>query len=221
MSPEERLELKGKLRRAREDTERTGKKVSLREAGEACGGLTPQAVSAWEDQNKVTVPGLEDLVSLAALYRVPLSYFISSVDIGSLSDSLDPIISPGRMVPSVDWDDVSAFHTDRSVAKGRIRTHFNCGPNSFRTFVKNAENAPRLLRGDSIVVDPDARPEPGDLVLAWNADRLAIGRYRPRDERTMIAPVNDDWPTFYARENKIVGVITEHSRQRQTGSDNT
>lgn len=210
MSPEERTELKLTLKRLRERKP----KIPLRVVGAACGGKTPQAVAAWEDPSKPNLPSLHDAAILAGLYNVKLTELIKNPDDLSEEGS-EEIATAGRLVPSVNWEDVAKHQAgDTSIYTGRIRTHFASGPRAFQVCVQNNENYPDLAKGDSLIIDPDAVPSPGNYCLAWHGQRLAIGRWRPRGAKIEVAPRNAEWDTFEVTPDKIVGIVTEHSRER-------
>lgn len=213
MSPEDRIELKLRLRRLRLATK---PKLSLRAVGMACGGKSPQGVAAWEDPKKANLPKLSDAAALADLYGVDLRNLVKNVeDLPAEDDNIESINpTAGRAVPSVEWDDIARFQGGENVSQVKTITQHPCGPRSFQTYVKNDENHPDLKEGDGIIVDPDARPNPGDFCLAWDGDRLGIGRYQPRGGKVEVEPQNGRWEKFLVERGDVVGIITEYSRGR-------
>lgn len=206
------MSLSDRIREAREAAH-----VTLETVGKACGGKSAQAVHAWETGR--TTPRASDLAIIAALTRTSLNWLISGVT--------DPDTRPndlgmtGRVVPTIAWKSVQ----DYVAAQGRVsvssfaRSHFECGPRAFQTIIEDRSNAPDMNPGDSIIVDPDLPPAPGDYVLVLIPPTgPLLRRYRARENAVELAPANPDWSsvTLSALEpGVLVGTVTEHARPRR------
>jgi transcriptional regulator with XRE-family HTH domain len=192
---------------------RKGAKLKLRDIGEACGGKSPQAVSQWETNQ--TAPSAADLGVIAARTGVTLEWLLYGGAPPSDDAHYDSAGNVGRVVPSIEWEDLARYQSgDRSAISGYVRSHFPCSKNAFRTTVRDRANEPKLLIDDSIIVDPEKRPSPGEFCLAFVDGEYIIRRYTLRGKDIVLVPVNQDWPSVDATADDIVGLITEFSRQR-------
>lgn len=188
---------------------------TLAAIGAACGGKTPQAVKNWEYGN--SVPSAADLSTIADLTGVSLPWLLYGVAEQSENVNLPGVVQVGRVVPSIDWKDIVRYQSgDASAISGHVRSHFPCGARSFRTTVPDKANEPELLLGDSVIVDPDRRPKPGDFCLAIVNGEHFIRKLRDRQTYVELIPANLDWPVIEAPpvHESVVGVITEFSRQK-------
>lgn len=198
-----------RLRKARTDAE-----LTLREVGEKCGGKTPQAVGQWEKNE--TIPSARDLGIVAVLTGVSLNWLIYGGDSAAFNNISSTKASVGRIVPSVEWTKLEQFFAgDQAAAAGAARSHFPCGSNSFQTFVVDRANEPEMGPGDSIIVDPDLPPTPGQYCLAVVDGTYMIRRLRVRAKRIELVPNNDSWDVVEAPSaaESIIGPVTEHSRR--------
>jgi transcriptional regulator with XRE-family HTH domain len=186
-------------------------------------GYKPQTVSAWErgegNSQKPNAPNPQTLAKIAAITNVSLKWLLTGVE-----DVVTSVTIPaaeqvaGRVVPSVEWDKIRQFlGGDSSIAEGSARSHFPCGPQSFRTFARDRANVPDLEPGDSLIVDPDQAPAPGEYCLVVVDDELLLRRFRPRSEHIELAPYNPDYETKVVPRDRvqIVGAVTETVRPRR------
>jgi SOS-response transcriptional repressor LexA len=83
---------------------------------------------------------------------------------------------------------------------------------------------PEFKEGDSIIIDPDVKPSPGDFVVAKNAQEEAtFKKYRPRgvneqgEQVIELVPLNDDFPSLRSDYTplQIIGTMMEHRRYRK------
>lgn len=195
---------------------RLAAKMTQAKLAEIC-GVSTQAVSGWE--RDIFAPDADTLNVISRALGCDLQWLISGITFtnkppnGSGNGHWR-----GRVVSSVQWPDIAHFLSGSFQSKETARSHFECGPRSFQTFISDRSNEPTLSAGDSIVVDPDVTPEPGDLVLAWHQSAPVLRRYRPRDGHFELAPINPDWPTITISnglDDAIIGVVTETSRPRR------
>ena len=126
----------------------------------------------------------------------------------------------------------------RKPSSSAIVSCYGCGTASFAVEIWDQRCFPQFAPGDTIVVDPERSPKPGDMVLVRTEDELAIGRLAvTNDGNAEILATNPDWPSIRlgafetmrkapstkARAFKttgpggerakfrIVGVLTEHT----------
>lgn len=201
-----------RIREARESAD-----LTLDAVGRACGGKTPQAVYRWEAGK--AQPYASDLATVAAITGVSLAWLITGHEAQHVRKLTDEGRGVGRRVPRVAWGDLPMY----LVGNGNTgqhplaETHYDCGPRSFSTVIDDDSNEPELYAGDTVVIDPDAKPNPGDLVLAIAPKSgPLIRRYRQRETHVELAPINRDWPstTVPALDaTTFVGVVVEHSRR--------
>jgi SOS-response transcriptional repressor LexA len=98
------------------------------------------------------------------------------------------------------------------------------GPHAFALKVRGNSMEPDFREGDTIIIDPDVRPHPGDFVVARNqASEATFKKYRPRgfndfgQEVIELVPLNVDYPTLRSDHSpiEIIGTLIEHRRYRQ------
>lgn len=104
------------------------------------------------------------------------------------------------------------------------------GPHAFALKVRGNSMEPMFKEGDTIIIDPELRPHPGDFVVAKNSEHEAtFKKYRPRglDDRGRprmdLVPLNEDYPTLSSEEGpiEIIGTMIEHRRYRKDYSENS
>lgn len=98
------------------------------------------------------------------------------------------------------------------------------GRHAFALVVRGNSMEPDFKEGDTIIIDPDVRPHPGDFVVARNQDAEAtFKKYRPRGLDASgvpvieLVPLNDDYPTLRSDSTpiEIIGTLVEHRRYRK------
>lgn len=187
-------------------------RLTQTQLGAACGGKTPQAVFFWEHDK--TIPSASDLATIAGLTNTTIDFLLS----GKGGDAMSPSTPlPGRIVPSVPWQHVIDFIAGNYSSLSSVRSHFDCGLNSFATKVADVANAPAIEPGHSLIVDPDQAPDPGDYVLAKINEQLHVRRYQPRADSVHLAAINPDWPSYTVSDwdSAFVGTVTEIARPRR------
>ncbi|MFZ4653065.1 MAG: LexA family protein [Methylococcaceae bacterium] len=97
------------------------------------------------------------------------------------------------------------------------------GPHAFALTIRGASMEPDFKEGDTIVIDPDIKPTPGDFVVAKNQeDEATFKKFRPRgidhQGRSVIelVPLNEDFPSLRSDvvAFEIIGTMLEHRRYR-------
>lgn len=102
-----------------------------------------------------------------------------------------------------------------------ILTDEECSEQSFALRIKGRSMLPRFEPGDTVVIDPQRQPRPGDFVVAKNTNEEAtFKKYRPRgmDDRGDVVfelvPLNEDFATLHSERDHlhIIGVAIEHRK---------
>lgn len=100
------------------------------------------------------------------------------------------------------------------------------GPNTFALVITYERMSPTLAPGDLVLIDPDIKPLPGEIILVELKikNNSLLGRYRPLDfhnhpiSNFELIPCNRYWPTVkICNENRgrIIGTLIEHRRKRR------
>lgn len=182
-------------------------------------GVTNQAVSKWVRGE--ALPSGRRLPDLAAQLQCSVAWILTgAASTRTIADRGGPVDfhSRGRMVP--------VFSTEQAIGgtpvsdhARKVLTRFPCGPSAFELAVWDSSNALDFLVNDTIVIDPDEAPVPGDMVLAaiGTPRRAVFAKYTLGDCIELV-PLNKDWPRHRiasAADGEIIGVMTEHNRPRR------
>ena len=133
--------------------------------------------------------------------RVPL---ISYVQAGSWREAIDNY-PPGQ---GSEW----------------LLTDLQLSGNAFALEIRGDSMLPDFMPNDRVIIDPAVVPQPGDFVVAKNAEEGAtFKKYRPRgigaDGREIIelTPLNPDYPVMRSDVTPIhiIGTMIEHRRYRR------
>lgn len=98
------------------------------------------------------------------------------------------------------------------------------GDHAFALKVRGDSMEPEFKEGDTIIIDPDITPSPGDYVVARNGDQEAtFKKFRPRGVNDHgqavieLVPLNEDYPVLRSDHApiEIIGTLVEHRRQRK------
>lgn len=200
---------------------RKDRKITQGQLGKVV-GVSDVTVGYWEkDQNK---PGGESLTKLAKYFGVSEMFLITgnegkpNVSAAALGAMRIPIIS---WVQAGSW----ASEVDARNLEGTFDYILTTEIHSISTFalnVKGKSMEPEFKEGDTIVIDPDIFPNPGDYVVAKNGSGEAtFKKYRSRgisDDGTDIfelVPLNPDYATLSSTQTHIIiiGVVVEHRRK--------
>lgn len=175
-------------------------------------GVSNQTVSEWE--RDLYQPRGERLTALARLTHVRVDWLLSG------NGTELPVLGGGRLVPKIALDELSIFDprvTDTS-EKERVLSHFPCGSYSFQVTLKDNSNAPRFLPGDSVIIDPELEPNPGDMVLVVVGKTPHFRKYKPRGKQLDLEPLNPDWEVVRCTIGKdavLLGAMSEHTQPRR------
>lgn len=105
-----------------------------------------------------------------------------------------------------------------------VIVHSDTGPHAFALKVRGNSMEPVFQEGDTIIIDPDLRPHPGDFVVARNSELEAtFKKYRPRgigpkgNHLVDLVALNEDYPTISSDLDsvQVIGTMIEHRRYRR------
>jgi len=181
--------------------------------------ITPQAVQQWEKD--VTVPDAERLDRLAKLLEVDVGYILTGAVLLEHTGNISVrsvFHLGGRAVPRLTLKDVTE---QRFYASGGnyLHTHFPCSEGSYAITIEDASCADEYMQGDSVVIDPDLRPDPGDMVLAVVNGEAIFRRFKLVSKNPLqflLEPLNPLWaPDTGTDLSVILGVMSEHTKPRR------
>ena len=200
---------------------RKDRKLTQKQLGRVV-GVTDVTIGYWEkDQN---IPGGVSLTKLARYFGVSEDFLLTGKE--ELSN-----VTPGNLgamqIPIISWVQAGTWtsESDARNLEGAVDYILTNGAHSFGTFalkVRGKSMEPEFKEGDTIIVDPDLCPGPGDYVVAKNGSEYAtFKKYRARgvnedgEEVFELAPLNPDFAALNSAVEKIsiIGVVVEHRRQ--------
>lgn len=144
-------------------------------------------------------------------------------------DGLLPIICNQRSLPIV--DDASIERDKEDMEFDNIRSYIGIdqelanvtSPNTFALEIKGDSMAPEFKAGDIVIIDPDVKPQPGEVIVAklQTEGTVTLRKYRPignDNEIFELIALNVDWPNILVNsENpaQIIGTLVEHRCRRR------
>ena len=157
-----------------------------------------------QDAKKVATSGFDpNVVSPAAVGARPIPV-ISGVQAGALTEASDPYpVGAGYDV----------LYTSTEMSK-----------HAFALDIKGDSMLPEFHPGDRVIIDPEVPPQPGDFVVAKNAEEEAtFKKYKPITFDQLgnvifkLVPLNTDYPELQSDVSKlrIIGVMVEHRKYRK------
>lgn len=185
-------------------------------------GVSDVTIGYWEkDQN---IPGGVSLTKLARYFGVTEDFLLSGKEDKS---NVGPSMVGALQVPIISWVQAGTWTSasDARNLEGAVDYILTTGAHSFGTFalkVRGKSMEPEFKEGDTIIVDPDLCPGPGDYVVAKNGSEYAtFKKYRARgvnedgEEVFELIPLNPDFAPLNSAIEKIsiIGVVVEHRRQ--------
>lgn len=72
---------------------------------------------------------------------------------------------------------------------------------------------PRIHAGETVVVDTDASPKPGDIVAAEHRDEYIVKLLERRNGRLYLVAIQDEPPIEVNEETRILGVVVQVTRR--------
>ena len=186
-------------------------KTSQKELGKFC-GVSDVAVGYWEKD--VNVPGGESLAKLAKYFNTSIDYILYGTEFeGNL-------ITKMRRVPVISWVQAGQFTECKaaevfSEVDKWVETSLRIGDSSFALEVKgdsmtNPNGLPTIPEGATVIVDPDAEPLNGKIVVARldGTNEATIKKLVIDGPQKFLVPLNPRYPNISINGNcLIIGVV--------------
>lgn len=199
--------------------------------------ITPQAVSQWELGD--TEPSRETIIEFAKLTGVNLIWLLTGKktfhnteilgknEITRAKDDAQDIPRYAMRIAGLVLRDRFSMREQEYDADGVYSTHYPCSISSVSFKIEDDANFPRYLKGDIVVIDPERRIFPGDMVLALkeNSQHTIFRQLHVTKEEDgewleyQLVPINPSWPTEVVTDSSsfiIVGAESEHARPPRT-----
>lgn len=186
-------------------------KTSQKELGKFC-GVSDVAVGYWEKD--VNVPGGESLAKLAKYFNTSIDYILYGTEFeGNL-------ITKMRRIPVISWVQAGQFTECKaaevfSEVDKWIETSLRIGDSSFALEVKgdsmtNPNGLPTIPEGATVIVDPDAEPLNGKIVVARldGTNEATVKKLVIDGPQKFLVPLNPRYPNISINGNcLIIGVV--------------
>lgn len=141
----------------------------------------------------------------------------------------DTELSAGKRIPLISFVQAGLWREAvdpyaQGAGEEYLVTHQGLGSHAFALTVRGESMLPEFREGDTLIIDPDVKPLPGDYVVAKNgAEEATFKKYRPRglNERgenvIELVPLNEDFPTLRSDVTpiQVIGTLMEHRRYRR------
>ena len=186
-------------------------KTSQKELGKFC-GVSDVAVGYWEKD--INVPGGESLSKLAKYFNTSIDYILYGTEFeGNL-------ITKMRRIPVISWVQAGQFTECKaaevfSEVDKWVETSLRIGDNSFALEVKgdsmtNPNGLPTIPEGATVIVDPDAEPLNGKIVVARldGTNEATVKKLVIDGPQKFLVPLNPRYPNISINGNcLIIGVV--------------
>ncbi|ENN6711889.1 LexA family transcriptional regulator [Escherichia coli] len=186
-------------------------KTSQKELGKFC-GVSDVAVGYWEKD--INVPGGESLAKLAKYFNTSIDYILYGTEFeGNL-------ITKMRRIPVISWVQAGQFTECKaaevfSEVDKWVETSLRIGDNSFALEVKgdsmtNPNGLPTIPEGATVIVDPDAEPLNGNIVVARldGTNEATVKKLVIDGPQKFLVPLNPRYPNISINGNcLIIGVV--------------
>lgn len=186
-------------------------KTSQKDLGKFC-GVSDVAVGYWEKD--LNVPGGESLAKLAKFFNTSIDYILFGTEFEG------KLITKMRKIPVISWVQAGSFTETKpqdvfSEAEQWIETSLRIGNNSFALEVKgdsmtNPNGLPTIPEGATVVVDPDAEPLHGKIVVARieGTNEATVKKLVIDGPQKFLVPLNPRYPNIAINGNcTIIGVV--------------
>ena len=186
-------------------------KTTQKELGKFC-GVSDVAVGYWEKD--LNLPSGEPLSKLAKYFNTSTDYILYGTRFE------DTRITNMRKIPVISWVQAGNF-TESKEAHGLedashwIETSLRIGDNSFALEVQgdsmtNPNGLPTIPQGATVIVDPDAEPANGKIVVARldGTSEATVKKLVIDGSQKFLVPLNPRYPNIPINGNcLIVGVV--------------
>ncbi|MBA2649681.1 MAG: LexA family transcriptional regulator [Legionella sp.] len=211
--------------------ERKTKGLSRKDLGELTDDLNQSRINNYERGDRT--PGPQEIKQLAKALDVSPAYLMCLTD-DKQSDKPKKIPGLGAILPVLDHKQACDPKQHISNIKNDLITPklsfipitselaARVSGSAFALYMQDDSMAPELKLHDLLIVDPDATPNPGDLVLAKlkDAQSVIVRRYKQLSvantmEEYELVAINDNWPNINSKTtsiNNIIGSIMRFCR---------
>ncbi|WP_407201993.1 LexA family protein [Citrobacter werkmanii] len=186
-------------------------RTSQKELGKFC-GVSDVAVGYWEKD--INVPGGESLAKLAKFFNTSIDYILYGTEFeGNL-------ITKMRRVPVISWVQAGQFTECKAAEVFNevdkwVETSLRVGDSSFALEVKgdsmtNPNGLPTIPEGATVIVDPDAEPFHGKIVVARmdGTNEATVKKLVIDGPQKFLVPLNPRYPNIPINGNcLIIGVV--------------
>lgn len=186
-------------------------KTSQKELGKFC-GVSDVAVGYWEKD--VNVPNGESLSKLAKFFNTSIEYVLYGTEFE------DKLITKMRRIPVISWVQAGAFTESKSPEtfadiERWVETSLRVSGNSFALEVKgdsmtNPNGLPTIPQGATVIVDPEAEPVNGKIVVARidGTNEATVKKLVIDGPMKFLVPLNPRYPNMPINGNcTIIGVV--------------
>ena len=170
------------------------------------------AVGYWEKD--INVPGGESLSKLAKYFNTSIDYILYGTEFeGNL-------ITKMRRIPVISWVQAGQFTECKaaevfSEVDKWVETSLRIGDSSFALEVKgdsmtNPNGLPTIPEGATVIVDPDAEPLNGKIVVARldGTNEATVKKFVIDGPQKFLVPLNPRYPNISINGNcLIIGVV--------------
>lgn len=186
-------------------------KTTQKELGKFC-GVSDVAVGYWEKD--LNIPSGEALTKLARFFNTSTDYILYGTDFE------DKLITSMRKIPVISWVQAGSFTECKAAgvhedAERWIETSLRVSDNSFALDVKgdsmtNPNGLPTIPQGATVIVDPDAEPVNGKIVVARldGTNEATVKKLVIDGPHKFLVPLNPRYPNIHINGNcLIIGVV--------------
>lgn len=169
---------------------------------------TEAAVGQWyAGKHKVSVPAL---VEFSRLVNEDLRWLQTGVR------GLGKLPREGRIVPTITMQQALQVPIDYT-SNTMVHTYFPCSDKAFIVAITDSRNEPNYRVGYKVVIDPQRKPQPDQMVLACIKGEAVFGVYAERDDKqVVILALNGKWSVEimnHKKGDRIIGTMTEFAGQ--------
>mgnify|MGYP000163756669 CR=1 FL=1 len=220
-----------KLIGQRIQVERKARGLTQAKLAELAGGLKQPRINNWEQG--IRTPGPEEIKQLANVLEVSPAFLMCLTDrkqphpldknyVGALIPLLGPdqLDDPQRWIQSIKEGEYDGEITLMPITVALAKM---VGENAFALKMEDESMEPELKQYDVLIVNPDAMPKPGNLVVVKSDDNpeVIVRRYKQLSiskstQLFELLATNKNWPDIQNHELvgfKILGTVFYLNRQ--------
>ena len=195
---------------------RKAKGMTLKELGELAGGLKQTRLTNWEQGTRT--PGPEEIKLLADALDVSPAFLMC------LSDEtvVKKVKNPSRLIPLLDY--CQACNAKQYINTNRENESFynvnyiavstellpELSDKAFALKIEDSSMYPEIRTSDVLIVDPDAKPKPGDfvVVLLDGEQEVIVRKFKQLSatkeaQQYELVALNVDWADILVGSSKV------------------